>query len=271
MHRFQRLRFYVLLCSALLLTLIAFLGPVLAPEDPNAIDLGRLRHPPDDRNLFGTDILGRDMLSRVLYGARNSFALTFMMVLIVAFIGTAVGITAGYIGGAVNSAVMQISDVMLAFPTVVFAIAVCGLWGPGIYRTLAALAMVSWAKYARMTGGLIAEIRSREYVTQALFAGARWYHILLKYLLPNILPQIVVITTSDIGEMMIMLSMLSFLGLVNQPYAPEWGSMLADNRGFLMTYPYLFIFPAMALLLIVVVFNLLGDSLRDILDPKEKR
>ena len=270
MRTLKRLRFCVLLSCAILITLSAFLGPALAPEDPNRIDLNRIYQPPDRNNLFGTDAVGRDLFSRVIHGARNSFALTLTMVLIVACIGSIIGMASGYIGGAADSVIMQITDVLLSFPTVVFAITIAVIWGAGIYRTLTALALVSWAKYARMARGLILDIRSSEYITQARFAGARRRHILFKYLLPNILPQIIVITTSDIGEMMVTLSALSFLGVTGSPYEPEWGRMLADSRSNFLIHPYSMIYPGLALLIVVIVFYLLGDSLRDVLDPKEK-
>ena len=271
MRNIRRYRFHTLLLCAIVITILAFLGPALAPENPNQTNLEKLMQPPAAGNILGTDYLGRDLLSRVLNGARNSFALTLVMVIFVAFIGTFIGLVAGFTGGTVDSAVMQVTDILLAFPTVVFAMAVSGIWGPGIYRVLSAIAIVSWAKYAKLARSLILDIRSKEYVTQARFAGSRRRHILFKYLLPNILPQIMVITTSDFSEMMVTLSALSFLGMVSSPYVPEWGSMLAENRAYLMTYPYMMLCPGIALLIPVVLFSLLGDSLRDVLDPKVKK
>ena len=270
MRKVKRLRFYVLLFCAALLTVLAFMGPILAPVDPNRLNLQRTMEPPGRQNIFGTDYLGRDLFSRVLHGARNSFGLTLSMVVIVACIGTFIGMAAGFAGGIIDSAVMQIADVLLAFPAVVFAMAISGIWGPDIYRVLAAIAIVSWAKYARIARELILDIRRKEYVTQAVFAGSSRFHILVRYLLPNLLPNIILVTTSDIGEMMITLSALSFLGMVSSPYVPEWGSMLAENRAYLMTYPYMILFPGLALLVCVIAFNLLGDSLRDVLDPRAK-
>ena len=268
---FRRLRLYFLLLLAISITVVAVMGPALAPKDPYSIDLLNTFHPPDRENLLGTDRLGRDLFSRILHGARDSFALTMLMVLAISCIGSVIGMVAGYIGGAIDMAIMQAADILLAFPAMVFAIAVAGIFGRGIYRTLLALALVCWAKYARMARGLVDEIRRREYVTQALFGGSRWYQILFKYIMPNILPQIVIVTVSDIGEMMITLSSLSFLGLIGNVPEPEWGIMLAEYRQFITTRPYLVLYTGLALLITVVVFNLLGDSLRDVLDPKELR
>ena len=268
MHRKVKMRFYILLLIAILLILIAIFGPLLAPKDPYKINLLNVLSPPNRENLLGTDRLGRDFLSRILYASRNSFALTFAIVLIISFIGSAIGIAAGYFGGLADKIIMQIADVLLAFPAIVFAIAVVGVLAPGVRNLLGALAVICWAKYARLTRGLVFEIRNREYITQALFGGCRWYHIICRYIMPNILPHIIVTTTSDISEMMITLSALSYLGLSTRPPVPEWGSMLANNRIYIMTIPHMALMPAFAILITVVVFSLLGDSLRDFLDPR---
>ena len=269
MRKQHRLRFFVLLFLAISLTLLAALGPVLTPEDPFKIDLHKTLRAPDNENLFGTDRLGRDLFSRVLFGARNSFVLTLIMVLIVACAGSMIGVAVGCLHGLVDTVIMQIADILLAFPSVVFAIAVTGVWGPGIYHVLIALAIVSWAKYAHLARSLVTEIRRKEYITLAWFSGSRWHRILFKYIIPNILPQMIIMTTLDISEMMLTISALSFLGLAGQPPMPEWGNMLADSRGFIVTYPHMMLCPGLAILIIVTIFSLLGDSLRDVLDPKE--
>ena len=267
----KKVRFIVLLFFALLLTFLAVMAPVLAPHDPNKVNLPKKLHSPDRENLLGTDQLGRDILSRIMYGARDSFAMTLFVVLITACIGTAIGIAAGFTGGAIDTVCMQIADVLLAFPSVVFVIAIISVWGSGISNTLIAIAMISWAKYARISRGLSIEIRSYEYITMAILGGARWRRILWRYLVPNILPHIIIIATQDVGETMITLSTLSFLGLVGKPSAPEWGNMLANSRAYIVTYPYVVLFPCLAILVIIIIFSLLGDSLRDVLDPKDKR
>ena len=271
MQAIKKPRLIVLLFFALLLTLLAVMGPAIAPHNPFEIDLSNKLLPPDSENLFGTDQLGRDIFSRIIYGSRNSFALTLLVVLITACIGSIIGMTAGFAGGAIDSISMQIADILLAFPSVVFVIAIVGVRGGGIGNTFFALATVCWAKYARMTRDLAITIRSHEYITMAKLGGSRWYRILWRYVMPNTLPHIVIIATTDVGEMMITLSALSFLGLTGRPPAPEWGNMLANSREMIISHPYSVIFPSLAILVTVIVFNLLGDSLRDVLDPKEKR
>ena len=268
MQTAQRIRMTILIFLAAALVLTAALGPYLAPKDPFEIHLLRSYRPPDAENLMGTDKLGRDLCSRILYAARGSFALTFTMVMLVAFIGVVIGTTAGYTGGLVDSLAMQAADVLMAFPTLVFAIAIAGIWGPGIFHTVCALAMVSWAKYAYMTRGLVAEILGKNYVVQARFGGSGMGRIIVRYILPNILPHIIIMAALDIGEMLMTISALSFLGLVSQPPFPEWGHMLAECRGVMLIHPHMMIFPSLALFITVIVFNLLGDSLRDYLDPK---
>ena len=269
MYAVKWLRFYFSLFIAILLILLAIIGPSLAPEDPNRIDLRRTLQTPNKRNPLGTDRLGRDMLSRVLFAARNSLTLTCIMVLIASITGTIIGMTAGYLGKVAEIIIMQVTDVLLAFPAVVLAIAIVSIWGSSVYHTLFSLAVTNWAKYARVSRRLVVNIRNKEYLTFARFGGARKGRLLCRYILPNILPQVVVVTTQDIGEMMIMLSSLSFLGLIGEPPNPEWGSMLAESRNFISTKPYLFVCPALVILLTVIIFNLLGDSIRDIIDPKE--
>ena len=262
-------RFYFFLIIALLLTLLAALGPILTPMDPNEINLNKILHPPDRNNIFGTDRLGRDVLSRILYGSHNSFILPMAVVLFTACIGMSIGMTAGYLGGALDTIAMQIADMLLAFPAVVFVIAITGIWGIGVNHTLTSLAVISWAKYARLTRMLVADIRQREYITHALFSGARWYQVILNYIIPNIIPQLLIMAILDVGEMILTISALSFLGLVGRTTTPEWGRMLAENRGSIMTRPYLMIFPALVLAVTIIIFNMLGDSLRDLLDPRE--
>ena len=265
----KKVRFFTLLTLAVILVLLAVQGPALAPGDPYRIDLLNSLSRPNAGNLFGTDQLGRDLLSRTLHGARNSFVLTMVMVLTVTCVGSVIGTVAGFAGGVTDTIAMQVTDMLLAFPSVVFVIAVAGILGPGIHHTILALAVICWAKYARTARNLVADVRSRVYITQARFGGSRRRQILGKYILPNILPHIAILSTQDIGEMMITLSALSFLGLTGQPPAPEWGRMLSENRMYITTYPHLVFIPMLAMLLYVVVFNLLGDSLRDMLDPKE--
>lgn len=262
-------RFFFFLALALLVTGVAFLGYRFAPQDPLETDFGAKLIPPGREHLMGTDNVGRDMFSRILWGARNSFSLTFLMIILVSFMGTWIGMVSGYFGGGADVVLMRFTDILLAFPDTVFAIAVAGLLGPGLFNTVVALSFVWWTKYARLARGLASVIRTKDYITQARFGGAGTIKILVLYVFPNIVPQVVIMATLDVGGMMLALAGLSFLGLAAQPPAPEWGAMLYEGKSYMQTAPWIMIFPGLAIFITVMVFNLLGDSLRDILDPKE--
>lgn len=264
------IRFYSFLGAAVVLLLLAIVGPYITPCDPIETDFMAKLQPPSTNHWFGTDNVGRDVFARVVYGAGNSFSMAFFMIAIVAAFGTAVGIISGYFAGIVDVIIMRIADILLAFPDTIFAIALVGSMGPGLVNTILALALIWWTKYARVTRGLVFSLRNREFITQARFGGAGTGRIIMKYILPNILPQILIMATLDIGGMMISLASLSFLGLASQPPTPEWGYMLYEGKMYMQSAPWLIWFPGIALFTAVIVFNLLGDSLRDILDPKDK-
>lgn len=263
------IRFYLFLVFAILVLSVAFFGKYLAPYDPLETDYSSILSAPSKEHWCGTDNVGRDVLSRILCGASTSFSLTFLMIGIVAVIGTCIGVISGYFGGFLDTCIMRCTDVLLAFPSTVFAIAVVGMMGPGIFNTVIALGMVWWTKYARLTRGLASSIRTKDYITEARFGGCTTVNILFRYVLPNILPQVVIMATVDIGGMMLSLAGLSFLGLASQPPTPEWGYMLYEGKSYLQTAPWIMLFAGLAIFITVIVFNLLGDSLRDILDPKE--
>lgn len=263
------IRFTFFAALALFLVSAALWGPHLAPYDPLETDFGAKLLPPDSFHLFGTDNVGRDVLSRVLCGAGNSFALVFLMLAVVSTLGTAIGMISGYFGGRLDTVLMRFTDILLAFPDTIFAIAIVGMIGPGLFHTVLALSFVWWTKYARMARGMASVIRTQDYIVQARFGGVGTAGILLRYVLPNMLPQILAAVMVDVGGMMLSLAGLSFLGLASQPPAPEWGYMLYEGKSYLQTAPWIMIFSGLAIFVTVAVFNLLGDSLRDILDPKE--
>lgn len=263
------LRFYCCLAAVALVLFIAFFGRYFAPYDPLATDYAAKLSAPGGSHLFGTDNVGRDVLSRILYGAGNSFILTFIMIAIVSVLGTVVGIVSGFFGGLLDTVIMRLTDILLAFPDTVFAIAIVGMMGPGLLNTVIALSFVWWTKYARMARGLASVIRTKDYITEARFGGVGTAGILFRYALPNIVPQVVIMATLDVGGMMLALAGLSFLGLASQPPTPEWGYMLYEGKSYLQTAPWIMLFAGLAIFITVIVFNLLGDSLRDILDPKE--
>lgn len=262
------IRFLVLAFLTLVLVGAACAGRWIAPYDPTMTDFTQSLKPPDSIHLCGTDKLGRDVFSRILVGAGTSFALTFLMVLIVTVIGTTTGVISGYLGGIIDQVLMRLTDVLLAFPGSVFAIAVAGILGAGIFHTILALAFVWWTRYARMSRGMVRRLKNKDFLCAARFAGARDWQLIVKYILPNILPQITVMAALDVGSMMLSLAGLSFLGLAAQPPAPEWGYMLFESRQYMQVAPWMMICPGAAILLTVIVFNLLGDSVRDLLDPR---
>ncbi|WP_371366843.1 Glutathione transport system permease protein GsiD [Sporomusa rhizae] len=247
---------------------LAVLAPWLAPYDPYDAVMRQSLQAPSAEHLFGTDKLGRDCLSRILYGTRTSLLMTLSLVVIISVIGTFVGVVAGYSGGKVDTVLMRIVDMMLAFPGIVLAIAIAGMMGGNILNTILALAAVSWTKYARLGRSLTLKLRERDFIAAAVTNGTKPLHILWRHILPNILPTIVVTAAMDIGTMIMELAGLSFLGFGAQPPTPEWGLMLNEGRQHIQTAPWLMIYPGAAILAVVAIFNLWGDSLRDIMDPQ---
>ena len=225
---------------------------------------------PCKAHIFGTDKMGRDIFTRVIYGARASLISTFGVVLLIFLIGTAVGIIAGCFGGIVDAALMRVADMMVAFPGLVLALAVAGIIGSSMKNAIIAITIVSWTKYARLARSLVLKIKDRDYVSAAIVSGARTSHIIRSYMLPNALPILIITAATDVGSMMLELAALSFLGFGAKPPTPEWGYMLNEGRGLIQSAPWMMIFPGLAIFLVVVVFNMLGDSLRDIMDPRDE-
>ena len=256
---------------AIIIILIAIFAPVLSGGiDPTAGDLRDAIMAPDATHMCGTDKMGRDIYSRVLYGARISLVSTFILVALVFVIGTALGVVSGYFGGWVDAVIMRIADMMIAFPGLVLAIAVAGMLGASMRNAIIAIALVTWPKYARMARSLVLKIRHTDFVYAAIVTGSSTWRMLWKYMLPNTITTLVITAATDIGGMMMELSALSFLGFGAQPPTPEWGAMLNEGRDFMQSAPWMMIYPGFAIFITVVVFNMLGDNLRDILDPREE-
>lgn len=252
----------------LCLLLIAIAAPVIAPYDPTHAAMKDAFLEPGAQHLFGTDKLGRDCFSRVLYGARASLTGVLVLVASVFVVGTTMGVVSGYFGGKVDMVIMRISDMMISFPGMILAIAIAGIMGGSLVNTVFALTIVSWTKYARLSRSMVLKVKRRDFVEAAIVNGGTPGHILWVHILPNILPMMVITAAADIGALMMELAGLSFLGFGSQPPAPEWGLMLNEGRQQLQTAPWLIFFPGLAIFVTVVVFNLWGDNLRDVLDPR---
>lgn len=252
----------------LCLLLIAIAAPVIAPYDPTHAAMKDAFLEPGAQHLFGTDKLGRDCFSRVLYGARASLTGVLVLVASVFVVGTTMGVVSGYFGGKVDMVIMRISDMMISFPGMILAIAIAGIMGGSLVNAVFALTIVSWTKYARLSRSMVLKVKRRDFVEAAIVNGGTPGHILWVHILPNILPMMVITAVADIGALMMELAGLSFLGFGSQPPAPEWGLMLNEGRQQLQTAPWLMFFPGLAIFVTVVVFNLWGDNLRDVLDPR---
>ena len=258
---------YTLLVA--LVVLVAIFAPYLAPQDPMDGNMKNVLQPPSAEHWLGTDKLGRDTLSRIICGTQVSLFMTICLVALLALVGSAVGIVSGYFGGKVEMVLMRFADMMLAFPGVVLAIAIAGIMGGSVVNTILALLAVSWAKYARLVRSLVIKLRHNDFVLAAQVNGTRTIDILRRHILPNILPMVVITGAMDIGTMMMEIAGLSFLGFGAQPPTPEWGLMLNEGRQYIQTAPWLMIYPGMAIFIVVAIFNLWGDSLRDVLDPRQ--
>ena len=256
---------------AVLLVVCSFFSAYLTPYDPYLQDLSIAKQAPSAQHLLGTDRYGRDMLSRVIAGSRASIFSTLLLVAIITALGTAVGVTCGWTGGWVDTVLMRISDVFLAFPGLVFALAVAGSLGGGLQNAIIALAAISWPKYARIARSQTLSQKETQWMKAVRLSGSGTGKIILKHILPNILGPILVTSMLDIGTMMMELAALSFLGLGAKPPIPEWGSMMSDTRSLMTTSPWITFSPGIAIFLAVMIFNLLGDTIRDYADPKSRR
>lgn len=259
-----------------LVVLIGFVGaaaaaPTIAPYDPTAVDARAILAPSSAEHWLGTDNLGRDVLSRLIHGARWTLGTAFVAAVCIVSIGVTVGLTAGYFGGLVDDVLMRIVDVLLAFPSLVLALAIVGTLGPSLTNVMIGMIAVWWVDYARVIRGVTVSVREREYVAAAHCCGAPSGHIILRHLLPNVIPSVILLATLEFGSLMLAISGLSFLGLGAQPPTPEWGTMLNNGRPFFQRAPELMLYPGLAITVTVVACNLLGDGLRDVLDPRMRR
>lgn len=254
-----------------LFVLAAAAAPLLARHDPNGVDVLRKFAPPSAEFPLGTDHLGRDVLARLVHGARLSLGTAAVAAAGISLLGIALGMLSGYFGGVVDAVVSRVVDVLLSFPSFFLALALVGVLGVGLHNILIAMIAVWWAGYARIVRGSVLAEREKAYVEAARAAGASDWRILRRHLLPNVVAPVIVLTTLDMGAILLGISALSFVGLGVKPPAPEWGAMLSEARYYLGPAPQMMLFPGAAIFLMVLGFNLLGDGLRDALDPRTRR
>lgn len=256
------------LIVVVLLVLAAWLAPLVATHNPLAQDLTRALLPPSPANWFGTDELGRDVYSRLVYGARTTLYIAILVTVIVGPIGFIVGAAAGYIGGWIDTVLMRVTDIFLAFPSLVLALAFSAALGPGIENAVIAIALTVWPPVARLVRAETLTFRKADFVVAAELQGASVPRIMFRYIVPLCAPSVVIRLTLNMASIILTAAGLGFLGLGAQPPSPEWGAMAAQGRQYLLDAWWLTAIPGMAILLVSLAFNLLGDGLRDILDPK---
>ncbi len=259
------------LVITLLVIFMALAAPILSPFDPNEQDTSRRLETPSRQHPLGLDDLGRDVWTRILYGARVSLRVGFSVVFFAASIGVMLGAIAGYFGGKVDTVIMRLSDVLLAFPGILLAIALVAVLGPSLNNVILALATIGWVGYARLVRGQVLKVREMEFVTAAKALGAKSHRVILRHVLPNVVNPVIVMATLGLAGAILSEAALSFLGLGVQPPTPSWGAMLTSGRRYLGLANHLAIYPGLAIMLAVMGFNFLGDGLIDALDPKYRK
>lgn len=251
-----------------LLLLSAIIGPFLLSYDPLAMDLGSLKQPPSAAHFLGTDSIGRDILSRLVSGARISLSVGIIAAAISLGIGIFFGLVAGYFGNTVDALLSQVFDIFLAFPSLLLAIGISAVMPPGLTSVMLAITLVGWAGFARLVRGITLSLKEQTYVEASRALGASSARILYRHILPNALPLVIVAGSLRVGGFILLEAALSFLGLGVQPPTPTWGSMISLNRAYINSAPWMVIFPGLAISITVISFNILGDFLRDKLDPR---
>ena len=253
------------------LVVVALLAPLIAPFDPTLVDAARSFASPSFPHWLGTDNLGRDIFSRLVYGARWSLIMVLVATVMIMSAGVVIGVVAGYVGGFVDDVLMRLADTVLSVPSLLLGLAIVGTLGPGVRSLMIGVASIWWVGHARVIRGLVLVHRERGFVEAARALGARDSLIVARHVLPGILPAVVVLATLEMGELVLAISGFSFLGLGAQPPTPEWGAMLNDARNFFFTAPQLMLYPGAAITITVLGFNLVGDGLRDALDRTDSR
>jgi ABC-type dipeptide/oligopeptide/nickel transport system permease subunit len=257
------------LAVLVLVALLSLAAPYLTAHDPRAQDLGNKLQPPSLEYPFGTDQLGRDVLSRVLHGGRNTLGGSLLALAILSALGIVIGGLAGYAGGVLEALLMRVTDAVLTFPYLVLALALAAAFSPSLLTVVIAVSLTWWGHYARVMRGLVLGVCAMPFVETAHALGARHGRVIGRHVMPNVVPPLVVLSTLDLGLLILSIAALSYLGLGVQPPAPEWGMMLNESRLYMFTAPHLMIFPGTMIFVTVLAANLLGDALRDVLDPRQ--
>ncbi len=268
-HKAIKRRLFIYGALALLLVVIAIFGEKLAPYDPYLNNILAIDQAPNAKYIFGTDRLGRDLLSRILAGAGSSLGATAVIVVMTCFIGTTVGVCAAYFGGVLDTVIQKVLLIMQSFPRQVLAIAVAGVLGAGINNAILALICVGWIPYARISRSMVLKIVDSGYVKAAKLCGCGSISIIIHHVIPNIRNTVFVVLMTYMSSIMMEISGLSFLGLSAKPPYPEWGVMVNEGRKVLMTAPWQVLFPGLAILLTVIILNRLGDSVRDYIEYEQ--
>lgn len=255
-------------CLTILIILVAIFAPAIEPHDPTKMVLSYKFIPPSSNHIFGTDNMGRDIFSRIIEGSRISLSIAFLVVIISVGIGTVIGLISGFFGGKIDMFFMRIVDVLLAFPTIVFALAISSVLGTGQINLVIAMCCIQWTRYARVARGEAILIKNAEYIDAARAIGNNSFQIMSKYFLPIIISKIVILMSLDIGGIILYCSSLSFLGMGAQPPSPDWGAMISDGKEYMRYAPWIAIFPGLAIAVSALAFNMLGDGIRDLLDPR---
>lgn len=250
---------------------LAIFAPLLAPYSPTKMRLSERLSPPSSTHIFGTDDVGRDILSRVIYGSRISLRICTVVVGLTIGIGTILGVVAGYLGGWVDELIMRISDVFLAFPALILAMAIAAALGPSLHNVILAMVVIWWPRYARVARGQVLVLREIDYMVAAKAMGTSASRTFIHHILPNCISPILIQATLDLGEVLLTAATLSFIGFGAQPPTPEWGAMISLGRNYLRDNWWYATFPGLAILVAVMGFNLLGDAARDVLDPRLRR
>ncbi len=260
--------FWVTLGFIFAIGLVALLAPIIATHDPNLISLRDALQAPSDQNIWGTDLLGRDVFSRVIYGTQTSIAISLLLVVTTMVIGLVVGLCGGFFGGKIDAVLTGVSSVMLAFPDMILALAIAGILGRGTSNAFIALTAIGWVKYARLSRSIVLKTKNRDFFKAAKMTGSKNCYMIWRYLLPETIPSMLIAAAMDIGTVLLSFATLSFLGLGMSIEVPEWGAMLSEGRAQMEVAPWLVLAPGLAIFVVIAIFNIFGDAVRDILDPK---